>query len=81
MLQVTVIGSIDRLLLVDVLLLQDIQVGLDAVISDRLTFEQLMQVKPLGLQPIFSVIPTGDDADEFINDAKTAFHYAVNIGT
>jgi hypothetical protein len=76
-LEVTVAAAADAFLFGAVLLLEDVEVGFDAVVGDGLALEQLVEVLPLGLQPLVGVLPVGDDSDEPVHDLETPFHLLI----
>lgn len=60
----TVAGSDHRLLLRGVLLLEDVEVGIDALDLHWLAPEQLVEVLPLAGQSLLLLLPASDDPDE-----------------
>lgn len=71
-----------RLLLGGVLLLEDVEVGVDAVVGHRLSPQQLVQVLPLCLQAVALVVPSragGDDADEAVYYLEALVHFNINF--
>ena len=70
----TVLGSIKGLLLGGVLLLENVEVGVDAIVGDRFTFEQFVEILPLSLEAVVFVLSAEDDLDEAIYDLKALAH-------
>ena len=58
-----------------ILLPEDIEVGIDTVIGDRLAPEQFMKILPLGLKAIVGILAIGDDVDKLVDDLKTSLHF------
>ena len=58
-----------------VLLPQDIEIGIDAVVGDGLAPQQFMEVFPFGLKSVVGVLAGGDDVDKLVDDLKTSLHF------
>jgi hypothetical protein len=80
MVGLAVLGAIQGLLLRAVLLLEDVKIGIDAVVGDGLGPQQLVEVVPFSLQSIVLVFASRDDGDESVDDLKALLlHFNTNF--
>lgn len=56
------------------MLLEDAEVGFDAIVGDRLASKQFVEVLPFGLQSLVYAFSCGNDANEAIDDIESGFH-------
>ena len=58
-----------------ILLPEDIEIGINAIIGYRLTSEKFIKIFPLGLKSIIGILSVGDDVDKLVDDLKTSLHF------
>lgn len=75
-------GAILSFLLGSVLLLEDVKIGIDAVIGHWLSSQQFVEILPLCLESIVLVVSSradGDDRDEAVDYLEALVHFNINF--